>query len=229
MRHMRLVDGSSRWPPVDWWRRTTLAILCLGVLGCGTREPPMKQSLARYDDCGLTLRLRHLTAGSSEASTVELVEEVQNTSDRPICFAMRTVKRQIVQIATSRIVEGNRKLQYHSQPVALCRDGTELGSLLQIVDDFPWGEGACDGGEILGPSQTTTYPSDSFTILRAGLYRVQSEWSVDILDASDASRYRVLGKCTIRSNALDLDILNDVQETGKKREGNKSGTGPIKQ
>jgi hypothetical protein len=176
-----------------------------------------QQPSARHDDFGLVLRVRRLPAGGSGANTVELVEEVQNTSDRPVCFAMRTIKRQIVQTASSHPVEGNRKLLHHSQPKDLSLDGAELGSSLQIVEGFPSGAGACDGGEVLGPSEKTTYPSDSFRILCAGLYRIQSEWSLDILDAREAPRYKVLGKCTIRSNALDLDIVNDVQQADESR------------
>ena len=165
----------------------------------------------QHNECGLVLRLRRVTLGDSSENTVTLVEEIQNTSDQPVCFAMRTIDRQILQIASSEVINGKRQLHYLSQPKDFSVVGTDVESDQQVVSDFPSDAGACDGGEVLEPSNTRLYPCDSFRILRAGLYRVKSEWRIDVLDVREAPQYKVLQTCTLRSNLLDVDISADVR------------------
>lgn len=173
----------------------------------------MQESPTQLDGAGLRLRIRLVS--KSGANRVEMVEDVQNTSDHPICFALRSWNRRIFQVASSCVIDGNQKWIYHPEPKDLSW-GTDVDSWQRIVEDFPESGAAYEGGEVIEPSETTTYPPDSFSVLRAGLYHVESEWCVDILDAREAPQYKVLMKCTLKSNILDINVADDIQ--GQKKE-----------
>ena len=173
----------------------------------------MQQPSTQLNSRGLQLRLRRMHESDHRANHVEYIEEIQNTSDQPVCFALRSWERRIYQVATSRTIEGHRQFAYHPEPKDLSIDGVDYESSLRIVKGFRIGGGAADGGEILGPSGTKEEKAESFTILQAGLYRMQCEWTLHILDAREAPDYKVLAECTIQSNVLDLDVTNDIPQS----------------
>lgn len=172
----------------------------------------MQQPSTQLNSRGLQLRLRRMHESDRRANHVEYIEEIQNTSNQPVCFALRSWDRRIYQVATSRTIEGHRQFSYHPEPKNLS-DGVDYESSLRIVKGLSSVGGAADGGEILGPSETKKEMAESFTILQAGLYRMQCEWTLHILDAREAPNYKVLAECTIQSNVLDLDIANDVPQS----------------
>jgi hypothetical protein len=192
------------------WCIACLAVLHLSMCGCGSGERQMQQSSTQLGNAGLQLRIR--LQSDHGANKVELVEELKNTSDHPICYALRSWNRQIFQIASAHTVDGSRELVYLAEPKDLSLDGVDPDSSLQIVEGFPQGGGAAEGGEVMHPSETSIRPSESFTISYAGLYRIESEWSLDILDIREAPNYKVLGKCTLKSNTLNLNVASDVRE-----------------
>lgn len=193
---------------VRWWIGG-LSVLHLAMPGCGTSEPLVHESSVQTQLDGIGLQLQIQLLSNPGTNKLEFVETFHNRSDRPIGFAERNFQHQLFQIARVSTVDGTRKLVYCPEPEDITF-GLDIDSGLQIVEDFGDRGSAHDGGVVIEPSETIRHPSSSFTILRAGLYRMESEWSVDIFDASDAPRYKVLGTCTLKSNVLEFEVANDA-------------------
>lgn len=181
----------------------------------------MQQVTTQLDGAGLELKIRLLNKPG--ANKVEMVEDIRNASNRPVCFALCSWNRRIFQIASGRGGD-NRKLVYHREPKDVSEGSDpDSDSSVRIVEGFEEGGGSADGGEVIEPSETKTIPLESFTVLQAGLYRVDSEWSVAILDVREAPRYKVLATCVLKSNVLDFGVANDVQQ--KSRNGDAASFG----
>jgi len=188
---------------------------CLAISGYSASETPKDAPLEQGDNFGLTLRVLRLPTTMKKAHIVKYVEQLHNTSAHPVWFAPRRCNRQLLQVAKYRMVHGERKLVYNDEPIDVSgnngydyeylvdEDGNESSKRIRIVKDFSRGFGAADGGEVIDPSEIQIKSAEKFTILIDGLYRLQSEWSVDILDPPG---YKVKGECKMQSNVLDLYI-----------------------
>jgi hypothetical protein len=74
----------------------------------------------------------------------------------------------------------------------------------EIVCGFPECYLWFDSREVLEPSATYRYDPQEFTIRQAGLYRMESKWKVDILDADAFPEWKTIATLTLTSNAVDF-------------------------
>ena len=212
-------------------RYTALVLLLVIMSGCENEQPakptetkpltsqtPSQQPPAtKLENMGLQLKIRLVSPPG--ANKVEFVEEIVNKSNQPVCFATRVFGRELFWTAAPQTADGIQKLVYYPEPEKL-HSGYSVSALSQVAERFPEGGGAADGGAVIQPQETQTDPSETFTINRAGLFRLQSEWKVDVLDARVAPRYKVLGEYTLKSNALGLEVAKDIPGTEDKDEEN---------
>jgi hypothetical protein len=210
------------------------AVLSLHAsFGCKERTPsmPVSTKQAGAIECkpdGSVLQLCLRLSSNSGANEVVFCEDIKNLCDHQVCFALRGRNRQIFQIAAGRIVAGKREWEYFAAPRNLSLGGVDAETQVRVVTGFSSGGGSAEGGETVEPSKTITCRRERFGVLRAGLYRLQSEWSLDILDQREAPNYRVLGRLVLKSNILDIVVENDIQGDqflGRPENGPENGTG----
>ena len=61
--------------------------------------------------------MRMRLASDRGANYVKYLEEIRNTSDRPIYFEIRDYHRRLFSLASYRMVDGIRRLVYRPKPV----------------------------------------------------------------------------------------------------------------
>jgi hypothetical protein len=162
--------------------------------GCGDSSSTVPSS-AQRDYLGLQFRLRRLPGKGDEANLVRFVEEIENTSQFSLKVDVHSVGRDLKQIKPTDLYPAEER----------CRS-------------FPGGEGGESGGwRTLRPSETFETGSASFTIGRAGTYRLRSRLSACVCrsGATDID----MKECHIPSNDLEITVTNDLAEKGSNKTG----------